>query len=107
LTAVIRLSSSSQSSGVYCRRKAERKPSPRGSDDNSARKAGSTSSQSGWDDESQSGETSDQSGSDDKKSDDSLSDECSFKLHKEAATDKMSVSLPKLDEVPAQIKEMM
>jgi hypothetical protein len=48
-----------------------------------------------------SGETSGQRGSDDEKS-----YEDSAKLRKEAATDKMSVSLKRLDEVPAQIKEM-
>jgi hypothetical protein len=76
-----RLSSSSRSgSDVDCRRKTERTPSPSGSDDDYEQKAGSKSSQK--------------------------SDEYSAKLRKEAAMDKMSVSLPRLDEVPEQIKEM-
>jgi hypothetical protein len=40
------------------------------------------------------------------KSDNSLSDRGSTDLRKEAEKDEMSVNLPKLDEVPAQIKEM-
>ena len=95
-----RLSSSSRSgSDVDCRRKTERTPSPSGSEDDYEQKAGSKSSQN-----SQSGETSGQSGSDDKVA--LKSDEYSAKLRKEAAMDKMSVSLPRLDEVPEQIKEM-
>jgi hypothetical protein len=91
---------------VDCRHKAEGTPSPSGSDDDSEQKAGRTSSQSGWGGMKANLVKRRARAALMTKSDDSLTDEGSAKLRKEAATEKMSVSLPRLDEVLAQIKEM-